>query len=205
MKKMWIPITILAAGGLAAYLVSKPKKQPEPGREEPIEPTPAPSTGLYPLKYGSRGAEVKMLQSALGVTADGIWGTNTDNALRKKTGKSQITDAADLNKTINQLKGVTNSGDNNAGRIKLAQDFLQRAKAMPTTRLVIMLDTQAGQYRLEPVTAGVRETYLNKKKLFSKGQIFADWAAVKMFPDGFLLIRIGKEYYALSPYAIKLQ
>lgn len=35
------------------------------------------------LKYGSRGEEVKILQAKLGVTADGIFGKNTENAVRK--------------------------------------------------------------------------------------------------------------------------
>ena len=42
----------------------------------------SPSTGLSTLRRGSRGDDVKILQQTLGITADGIFGPGTENAVR---------------------------------------------------------------------------------------------------------------------------
>lgn len=39
---------------------------------------------IFPLKVGRKGPKVKELQTKVGVTADGIFGTNTDQAVAKK-------------------------------------------------------------------------------------------------------------------------
>lgn len=52
------------------------------------------------LKKGSKGAEVKILQGWLGVTADGIFGPVTENALKTKKNVTEI--------TLNQYAGATN-------------------------------------------------------------------------------------------------
>lgn len=43
------------------------------------------------LKKGSRGAEVKELQTFLGLTADGIFGANTEQAVKKWQGENGLT------------------------------------------------------------------------------------------------------------------
>jgi len=68
------------------------------------------STG-FPLKRGSKGASVTKLQQALlkagydlGKSgADGDWGSLTDAAMQKAFGKTQITDANDLEQSIGVL------------------------------------------------------------------------------------------------------
>ena len=39
------------------------------------------------LKFGSRGEDVKLVQQKLGVTADGIFGKQTENAVKASNGK----------------------------------------------------------------------------------------------------------------------
>ena len=60
----------------------------------------------FPLKTGSNNSCVKQLQEALGgLTVDGSFGPLTLGQLMLKTGKTQITNAADLANTIAGLSG----------------------------------------------------------------------------------------------------
>lgn len=68
---------------------------------------------LFPLRQGSRGNEVKMLQEALTKAgfdtkgADGGWGKNTQEAFAKAfPNKLGINDLKDLEDTINRLKAM---------------------------------------------------------------------------------------------------
>lgn len=61
---------------------------------------PATLNGNLLLKQGSRGAEVKKLQTLLGVSADGIFGPMTEAALVKTKGVKQI--------TLNQFASLPN-------------------------------------------------------------------------------------------------
>ena len=51
---------------------------------------------VFPLKVGSRGAEVEELQTALGVTVDGIFGPQTRDAAKAKFG-TDVVDQATFN------------------------------------------------------------------------------------------------------------
>jgi hypothetical protein len=46
------------------------------------KPTPTPSVSGFPLRKGSRGEYVKSVQKKLGIVADGIFGSQTDTAVR---------------------------------------------------------------------------------------------------------------------------
>ncbi|MXN90144.1 hypothetical protein GR160_02810 [Flavobacterium sp. Sd200] len=94
----------LVIGGLGltaiAYGLLKKKSVPveniEPITTQPTTPvatTPTLNNSLL-LKKGSTGNEVKQLQTLLGVTADGIFGSQTEAALKAKKGVTQITLAA---------------------------------------------------------------------------------------------------------------
>lgn len=54
------------------------------------------ATSAFPLKVGSRGEEVKELQTALGLTADGIFGPQTRDAAKAKFG-TDVVDQATFN------------------------------------------------------------------------------------------------------------
>lgn len=49
---------------------------------EPAPATPTPTVAVVELKKGSKGNEVKKLQTALKITADGIFGPQTENAVK---------------------------------------------------------------------------------------------------------------------------
>lgn len=60
------------------------------------------NSAVFPLKYGSRGEEVKNLQRWLNdhviipyalLTIDGIWGNNTDAAVRRTLNVTEVTEA----------------------------------------------------------------------------------------------------------------
>lgn len=55
---------------------------------KPKTPTKIPTA--FPLKLGSKGDEVKIIQRAVGVTADGIFGPKTQAAVQKKYGINNI-------------------------------------------------------------------------------------------------------------------
>ena len=80
---------VIAAGiGLTVWLASRARKKEADGADA--------GAGVVPLRYGSRGEEVKQVQYAENVllarlpgeydfaplTVDGIWGDKTDHALR---------------------------------------------------------------------------------------------------------------------------
>lgn len=67
----------------------------------PIKVTPSATTATdanqgYPLKKGSRGALVKHLQDLLGVTTDGIFGSQTLQALQDQANVSEVDSAQQM-------------------------------------------------------------------------------------------------------------
>lgn len=46
----------------------------------------------FPLRYGSKGKAVKMIQYYFGISVDGVWGNETENTVRENLGTDQITE-----------------------------------------------------------------------------------------------------------------
>lgn len=115
-KLLYGGVALAGIAGIIALVSSggSPKKLGEGTFEEPVKPntpTPTPSntsgnsTSYTPpapaapvalnknlvLRIGSKGNEVKELQKLLGITADGIFGSQTQAALISKKGVSEIT------------------------------------------------------------------------------------------------------------------
>lgn len=121
MKKYWIPITIAVAGLIVIF---NPFKKPESVMGDGKNPLPKPSGGstdttgssqyAYPLKKGSKGSIVTLLQQALtskylpkyGV--DGDFGAETEAAVQKLLGKKVISSKKDID-TIATLNGLVYS------------------------------------------------------------------------------------------------
>lgn len=97
--------------GLIAYAMGNKKVEtPIEDYTEP-DPTAPPLNTALILKIGSRGDEVKKLQSLMGISADGIFYTQTEATLLKLKGVRQISIKQFLSSpTINQniLKVGTN-------------------------------------------------------------------------------------------------
>jgi len=201
--KLIYPLAILAAGVTAAYFIfrrkaAKPVEPVPPGPSPAPSPTPAPASD-FPIKYGSRGAKVKELQQALGVTADGIFGTNTQNALRSKTGKESIKDAADFAQVLNLLKGISDTSEADKARRNIAELFLQQARVNKLKPLLISYETQGGEFK----KSGMQYIYMNRVRVLKKGEKFTDWSAMERDNRGFVIVRLGSQFYKISPYALK--
>ncbi len=70
------------------------------------------------LKYGSNGAEVRQLQKWLGITADGIFGAQTEAALMARKGVEQITLAQfESSADVNENFAGENNNDNADGNV----------------------------------------------------------------------------------------
>ena len=105
-KKYWLPITIGVIGVI--YIIRSMRKTPsvlDPNGNVDTgsgSTTTPPATEKFPLKKGSKGELVKQLQLALGVDklprfgADGDFGTETLNALKAATGKTQVDSQAEI-------------------------------------------------------------------------------------------------------------
>lgn len=106
-KTILILFLVLAVAAAALYF-AQPKKQKapqyNPGATPPIKgPTPSasPKTTVapgrvsatqFPLHKGARGKAVQMLQVLVGVTPDGIFGVNTEAAVKRVFGKISISE-----------------------------------------------------------------------------------------------------------------
>jgi hypothetical protein len=96
MKKKIIMIAIIITIlGIAAYFIVKKVRQNKAGRTG----TGTDTASIFPLKQGSRGAQVKNVQSALNkllaletkLIEDGIFGPKTEDVLYRKVGLKQLT------------------------------------------------------------------------------------------------------------------
>jgi len=108
-KKYWLPITIGVIGVI--YILRSMRKTPSVMDGGVVDTsggggTTSGSGGTtqaeFPLKKGSKGALVQRLQLALGKDklpkfgADGDFGTETQNAVKAATGKTQIDSLAEI-------------------------------------------------------------------------------------------------------------
>ena len=102
--------------GVGAYAMNDKKKQSVAPESDPTQPLPTQPVSSTPLalnydlvlKLGSRGQEVAKLQSMMGISADGIFGSQTQTklyALKRVNsvslnGYARITTAAPLTKVV---------------------------------------------------------------------------------------------------------
>jgi hypothetical protein len=107
-KKYIIPVALAIVGGY--YIIRSLRKTSsvldnngnvDTGGGSTTTPAPTTTSG-FPLKKGSKGSLVQRLQLALGKDKlpkfgiDGDFGTETLNALKKETGKSEINSIAEI-------------------------------------------------------------------------------------------------------------
>ena len=153
---IYVGLSVIALTG--GFLIYKYFQKGSEGKKTtPPEPLPKPDneieSGLFPLRKGSYNNKyVKMLQSALGVTADGDFGQITYDALKSKTGKVQISNYDDLMATIASLKSIA-SAASEANR-SLSTKLLQQYKSTPfgLSNIVIKSDTVAKEVVSKPLS-----------------------------------------------------
>lgn len=205
---------IVLTGG---FLIYKYFKKGSEGKITPVpEPLPKPEneieSGLFPLRKGSYNNKyVKMLQSALGVTADGDFGNITYDALKSKTGKVQISNYDDLIATINSLKSVENASSE-ANR-NLSERLLQDYKSkVPIGYSYIVFKYDSVLYELAPLPLSTNFVRTNKFVLNMKaGQKLStkDYQLYSVTPNGDLIIYCNKGgnigYWQVNPQNVELK
>jgi len=88
-KRIVIIIAIAAVLGIAIFFIVKKTKQKNGASNS--------TGGIFPLKKGSRGTEVKNVQNMLNkiipadIEVDGIFGPKTESSLQQKVGLIQLT------------------------------------------------------------------------------------------------------------------
>jgi len=153
---IYVGLSVIALAG--GFLIYKYFKKGSEGKITPVpEPLPKPEneieSGLFPLRKGSYNNKyVKMLQSALGVSADGDFGPITYDALKSKTGKVQISNYDDLMATIASLKSAA-SALSEANR-SLSTKLLQQYKSSPfsLSKILVISDTVAQEVVAKPLS-----------------------------------------------------
>lgn len=103
-KKLTIILLALAISLVTYFLLQKKESEKKSIPIAPkfdsssiggIEAGQIPNNGTgnasFPLARGSRGKKVQMLQVLVGVTPDGSWGNNTENAVNTKLHDNNIT------------------------------------------------------------------------------------------------------------------
>ena len=102
-KILWVAVPTLAAAGAFFLWYKKSKPKPvvisnnNPAKLPPKKLSPSAGNPNFPLQSGSNNSSVKQLQTALGVTADGIFGPKTLAALQTQFGLNSIADQSTLN------------------------------------------------------------------------------------------------------------
>lgn len=151
--KTWQKIALWGlpiVGGLGLiYWVSRAGKNREDDGKSPgpvsnatdntaaVIKSPPVTNSSFPLRVGSRNSYVTDLQKALGITADGIFGSQTETALRAAAGVTAIKDEREFKEIIAKIKSGVSATAEIAEKMARAEDL--KAK----------FDT--GQYSIKPL------------------------------------------------------
>lgn len=107
---MWVAPAVLI--GTIIYFLNKKKGKAIDDTKvvaDPNVPKSSSSTSSsdsFPLKQGSRGERVKILQRIIGADVDGIFGPNTENALISFAGVRVVNSQADLDNLQKTAEGL---------------------------------------------------------------------------------------------------
>jgi hypothetical protein len=98
-----ITVLLAAAVAVAAWLVYRHRNDPSDPKDPELGTVELTNDPSFPLKKGSKGANVQALQQLLNamqplglypaITEDGIFGDNTLDLLQKKLGISEVSEA----------------------------------------------------------------------------------------------------------------
>ena len=88
-KFLYVAIAALIATIIYWYAQKDPEAALVPDRLPPTIPTPP----MFPLKPGSKGKAVKLVQIVLDLPVDGIFGNQTAQALKKKVNATEVTES----------------------------------------------------------------------------------------------------------------
>lgn len=223
--KIGIPILI---GGAGIFLIAKnylfPKKDkttpPQPNNPSSSTKTTADTfvsgtttvTDAFPLKIGSKGANVTKLQNALGIenlggsSIDGVFGAKTEAAVVKFLNKKTVDSAADITR-IASLKATTDleHKKNQAGAKLIAQ-----YKADPYLMIMPLVNTVATQVQIDANNYWI---FTSNKFTMQKGLKYnhSDYVLKEVSGMGNLLMEKRETtskklmgYYVINPLDITL-
>jgi hypothetical protein len=210
---IYVGLSVIALAG--GFLIYKYFKKGSEGKITPVpEPLPKPEneieSGLFPLRKGSYNNKyVKMLQSALGVSADGDFGNITYEALKSQTGKVQISNYDDLIATINSLNSSKSTFNelNNTLSTRLLQQY--NSSPFSLANIVVKYDTVAEEIFAPTMSASFQKT--GKKLDLKKGTKLplTNYQLYRVAYNGMLIIycKSGRNigYWLISPQDIELK
>lgn len=153
-KKILIPV-LLGVSGLIFLFKDKifgkkgdekePKKESEPSPTPTPKPTPTQTpTDAFPLKYGSKGNNVKLLQEAIGVEnlggskIDGDFGRKTEAAVFTFLGKKTVDNKGEIDKIRTMPKNPKITLEE---LIKAANDIRTKLLGKPNSKVVLTRDS----------------------------------------------------------------
>lgn len=147
-----VALVLVTGGGYLVYRYIKNSKKVDPTKPDgdatkkstttPVTTVTVPPS-LFPLRKGSPKSDaIKALQSAIGVTADGIFGPKTEAALQAKTGKTQVSSQAEYDAIVSQSKQSAAIPSNQ----NRAKDMLTRWRSDNTMMLMAISDVTAYGY-----------------------------------------------------------
>lgn len=174
--------SVLTLGGVLVY--KKIKKNKELGQNEVIElpventgsgvSTPKPKTSVInrdlTLKKGSKGQEVKVLQTLMKISADGIFGSQTEAKLLALKGVKQIT----LNAYPNTKKPIAVG-----------------------TKVMAKIDG-VKLYRTEKLANGAIQNVGLSNLSFKYGSQIGVFAGKRYEGSGQILVKLGANTYAVN-------
>ena len=210
---IYVGLSVIALTG--GFLIYKYFQKGSEGKiSSAPEPLPKPESeiesGLFPLRKGTYNNNyVKMLQEALGVTADGDFGPITYDALKSKTGKVQISNYDDLMATIASLKSSESTFNelNNTLSTRLLQQY--NSSPFGLANIVVNYDTVADLIFAESLSTSFKKT--GKKLDLTKGTKLplTNYQLYRVAYNGMLIIYCksgtNKGYWLISPQDIELK
>jgi hypothetical protein len=216
-KKVLIYVGLSVIVLTGGFLIYKYFKKGSEGKITPVpEPLPKPEneieSGLFPLRKGSYNNKyVKMLQSALGVTADGDFGPITYDALKSKTGKVQISNYDDLMATIASLKSVASAASeaNRSLSTRLLQDYKSKLP-FGYSNIVLISDTVAKEVAAKPLSLDFDFTGVYVLELTAGDKLpLSNYQLHAVAKNGDLIIYCkagtNQGYWQINPQSIELK
>lgn len=123
---IWVGPLILGGGAIAYLYWRRNRKVPVNATDNtapPVKAAPTPTDSAFPLRMGSRNNYVTQLQQALGISSDGIFGNQTESALRSAAGISMIADEKQFNEVMAKIKNAAAESSKSTRAIDLFNKF----------------------------------------------------------------------------------